>query len=144
MVYLVKVISVELSTNMKKAFSLIELLVVIAIIGILTVIVAPNFMGARERASDSQKKQNLIKIRDSLRMYYNDHQSYPNSLAEAASYLPVIENYDDYQYTRGATGDTFRLGVELEAAVVEDLHRSWTDCGISGEISTNMYYVCAK
>lgn len=129
---------------MKKAFSLIELLVVIAIIGILTVIVAPNFMGARERASDSQKKQNAVKIRDSLRMYYNDNQNYPNSLTEAASYLPVIENYDDYQYTRGVDGNTFTLGVELEAAVADDLQRSWRDCGISGEISTNMYYVCAK
>lgn len=130
--------------KMKKAFSLIELLVVIAIIGILTVIVVPNFMGARERASDSQKKQNLIKIRDSLRMYYDDNQNYPNRLEEAANYLPAIENYDDYQYTRGANGDTFTLGVVLEAAVAEDLHRSWRDCGINGEISTNIYYVCAK
>lgn len=128
---------------MKKAFSLIELLVVIAIIGILTVIVVPNFMGARERASDSQKKQDAVKIRDSLRMYYNDNQNYPNNLAEAASYLPAVENYDDYQYTRGTDGNTFTLGVVLEAAVADDLQRSWRDCGISSP-TTNMYYVCAK
>ncbi|MBP6891738.1 type II secretion system protein, partial [Candidatus Shapirobacteria bacterium] len=39
---------------LKRAFTLVELLVVIAIIGILTAIIVPNFMGARERADDSK------------------------------------------------------------------------------------------
>lgn len=130
--------------NLKKGFSLIELLVVIAIIGVLTAIVVPNFMGARERASDSQKKQDLVKIRDSLRMYYNDNQSYPTSLADAASYLPAINDYNNYYYTRGQDGNTFILGAVMEATTADDLQRSWRDCGVSSPETTNIYYVCAK
>lgn len=131
-------------SSMRKAFSLIELLVVIAVIGILTVIVVPNFMGARERASDSRKKQDLIKIRDSLRMYYNDKQSYPATLNEASNYLPAVDDLSVYDYERGTTGDTFTVGVMTEATVAEDLHRSWTDCGITNPKDPRMYYVCAK
>jgi type IV pilus assembly protein PilA len=64
---------------MKNGFTLIELLVVIAIIGILSAIGINNFMTARIKAVDAQKKSDLQTIAKSLEAYANDHQSYPSS-----------------------------------------------------------------
>jgi general secretion pathway protein G len=57
---------------MKKGFTLIELLVVIAIIGMLSALLVPNFMGARERARDAQRKSDLKQIQKALEMYRQD------------------------------------------------------------------------
>lgn len=72
---------------MRKSFTLIELLVVIAIIGSLSAILLPNFMGARERARDSQRKSDLKQIQKALEMYKQDQSppSFPTSVACGAS-----------------------------------------------------------
>jgi len=57
---------------MKRAFTLIELLVVIAIIGSLSALFLPNFMAARERARDSQRKSDLRQIQKALEMHKQD------------------------------------------------------------------------
>ena len=62
---------------MKKAFSLIELLVVIAITAVLVAIALPNFLSARERARDTKRKQEMSEMKNALRLYYNDFQTYP-------------------------------------------------------------------
>ncbi len=66
---------------MKKAFTLIELLVVIAIIGSLSALFLPNFMAARERARDTQRKSDLKQIQNALEMYKQDQtpQAYPTA-----------------------------------------------------------------
>jgi len=71
----------------KKAFTLIELLVVIAIIGMLSGLLLPNFMGARERARDTQRKSDLKQIQKAFEMYRQDQSppSYPPSLPAAGS-----------------------------------------------------------
>src|SRR3989339_52340 len=68
---------------MKRAFTLIELLVVIAIIGSLSAMLLPNFMGARERARDAQRKSDLKQIQKAMEMYKQD-QSPPAFLSEGA------------------------------------------------------------
>jgi len=65
----------------KKGFSLIELLVAIAIMATIMAFALPNYLGARERARDAKKKAELTQLKTALRMYYNDHQSYPATAA---------------------------------------------------------------
>lgn len=61
-----------------KGFSLIELLVVITIIAALIGVALPNFLGARQRAHDAKRKQELTELKSALRLYYNDYNSYPS------------------------------------------------------------------
>lgn len=67
---------------MKKGFTLIELLVVIAIIGTLSAMFLPNFMAARERTRDSQRKSDLRQIQKAFELYKQDQadSSFPASL----------------------------------------------------------------
>lgn len=67
---------------MKKAFTLIELLVVIAIIGSLSALLLPNFMSARERSRDAQRKSDLKQIQKAFELYRQDQNppSFPNSM----------------------------------------------------------------
>jgi general secretion pathway protein G len=62
-----------------KSFTLIELLVVIAIISSLSALLVPNFMSARERARDAQRKSDLKQIQKALEMYKLDQNppAYP-------------------------------------------------------------------
>lgn len=72
-----------MKNNRQKSFTLIELLVVIAIIGALSSILLPNFMGARERARDAQRKSDLKQIQKALEMYKQDQRAplYPTPYA---------------------------------------------------------------
>ncbi len=75
---------------MKKGFSLIELLVVIAITAVLTAIALPNFLSARERARDGKRKQEMHEMKNALRLYYNDYQSYPTAASDGIGKLNYI------------------------------------------------------
>ena len=68
---------------MNKAFTLLELLVVIGIIGMLTVLSVANFMSARDRAKDSQRKSDVKQIQNALELYKMDQNppSYINAVA---------------------------------------------------------------
>ena len=62
------------SKFLQKGFTLIELLVVIGIISVLSAVAVPNFMGARERARDTERKSDLRQIQKAFELY-KDTQS---------------------------------------------------------------------
>lgn len=150
--------------NKKFGFSLVELLVVIGIIATLTAILMPNYMGAREKARDAQRIQDLSTIKNSLRLYYNDHQVYPTGTGVTLgtgfeSYMPAAAGLGyTYSYNMTKAGDGFLLCVGLESKNNQEAgvsqKKCGTDnstnfpggiCGISaGTTSPAVYAVCAN
>jgi len=64
-----------------KGFTLIELLIVVVIIGILAAIAIPKFSATRERAYYAAMKSDLKNLASQQEIYYADHYTYSNSLA---------------------------------------------------------------
>ena len=58
-------------------FTLIELLVVISIIGILSTLILPSFISARNAAYQARAKAELRQVATALELYANDHGGYP-------------------------------------------------------------------
>jgi len=65
-------------------FTLIELLIVIAIISMLSALLVPNYMSARERARDAQRKNDLKQIQKAFEMYSQDQ-----AIPEYPEFLPT-------------------------------------------------------
>lgn len=86
---------------MKRAFTLIELLVVIAIIGSLSALFLPNFMSARERARDSQRKSDLRQIQKAFELYKQDQ-----TVVSVPASLPTANQC----WTSGGSGSTCPAG----------------------------------
>ncbi len=76
--------------NKRQGFTLIELLIAISIIGVLVTLLVSNFLGIRLRSSDLKKKQDLQQMKKALRLYYNDHQSYPEDVEADIGGKPKI------------------------------------------------------
>lgn len=148
-------------SNMMKrnGFTLIELLIVIAIIGTLTAILLPNFMGARERAVDTRKIQELGALKNALRGYYNDHQAYPTPITDtrlADDFMVGISQigYTYFMPTSGGVLDTdkFQLCVGLDSGAGDEDINSQRRCGATGTVGVcgrgttidKLYSVCAN
>jgi prepilin-type N-terminal cleavage/methylation domain-containing protein len=111
-------------TKKDDGFTLIELVVVIAIIGVLVTLINVNFMQARARARDVQRKSEVRAIQKLLEEYKNDQaqQDYPNTSGTATAvltatlvpgYISVVPidpkekasagSWEDYSYARTGT-----------------------------------------
>ncbi len=139
---------------MKKGFTLIELLVVIAIIGGLSALLLPNYMGARERARDAQRKNDLKQIQKALEMYKQDQTpaAYPTGLPPVGSQwvngttvymnkFPSDPNRtpNNYYYTYNNSNLTYTLCACLENKA--DADGSAGDCDASYTCSSLKKYV---
>jgi general secretion pathway protein G len=148
----------------QSGFTLIELLVVISIIGVLTTLLAANFVGIRGRAADAGKKSDLRQLKAALRIYYNDFQNYPvgdgglngcgdgttacgtSFSANGSDYMTELPETYEY-YSDGDDG--FLLIVSLTNLSDEDIANSHTKCNpdarayFSGApIADDEYVVC--
>lgn len=68
----------------RNGFTLIELLVAISIISILTALLTANFIGARQRGRDGQRKANLYQLQSALELYRSDKGEYPTTTSLSA------------------------------------------------------------
>jgi general secretion pathway protein G len=146
-----------------KGFSLIELLVVISIIGILLAVLVTNFMGARERAKDSQKVQDMVGLKNALRMYYNDNQAYPTPASNMvgvgiSGYYPGIVSVNSvgYTYAISTDSDSFSLCTTVTGDASGDAINSQLKCGRNisicgmgivdgvGVTAANLFAVCSN
>lgn len=155
---------------MKKGFSLIELLVVITIIAALVAVALPNFLGARQRARDAKRKAELRELKNALRLYYNDFNSYPGGTgavingcgATGTDGCPVAGPFQagpqggetiymkglpsEYDYNRHplypTDTDNFLLKVTLDNASDGDIGNSQARCGYPTPTPSE-YHICA-
>ena len=147
---------------MKRGFTLVELLVVISIIGVLSALIISNLNDARARARDVRRKTNLNQLKTSLRLYYNDYQSYPNDAF--GRYLPYcgaggnqncqegdpftvagttyMSQLPEYQYDQTGSGESFILKVILENGSDPDIAPSQSRCP-GGTYAVTEYALCA-
>ncbi|MFH1386826.1 MAG: prepilin-type N-terminal cleavage/methylation domain-containing protein [bacterium] len=62
---------------MKKGFTLVEILVVIGIIGLLSVFLVPNLLGARDRAKEAAVKGVMHTVQLAVEAYQMENDVYP-------------------------------------------------------------------
>src|SRR3989338_1593038 len=67
------------SYSIRRGFTLIELLVVVAIIGLLSSIVLTSLNGARVKARDAKRMEDLRQIRIAIELFYDDNNYYPSA-----------------------------------------------------------------
>lgn len=76
----------------QRGFTLIELLVVMTIIGVLAGLIVPNYMLARQRARDAQRKSDLEQIQKALELYKMDQD--PPAYPASSEFILDRENAD--------------------------------------------------
>lgn len=76
-----------------KGFSLIELMIVIFILGILTSLIAGNFLTSLKKGRDARRKADLQEIQKALEMYYENNKKYPTDLSFG---LPLSDGSKTY------------------------------------------------
>jgi prepilin-type N-terminal cleavage/methylation domain-containing protein len=142
----------------KQGFTLIELLVVMAITAALIAVALPNYLGARERARDVQKKEDMNAMKQALQLFYNDNHVYPadqngryiigcgdsSSLTACPCSTGIYfaggsdcstvymksapKQISSMTYIQADSGDDFCLKVSLENASDTDITSSQTRC----------------
>lgn len=137
----------------KSGFSLIELLVVISIIAVLVAVLLPNMIGARERAADAKLKSKLRQFGTAMRLYYNDHGSYPTAgnlnaikalVGPSSDYMKdTIDELAYYNVVSDYNG--FVACVPLQNTADRDTAAYDTSCFTSGldpAVQSNYFCVC--
>lgn len=150
----------------RKGFTLIELLVVIAIISGLSALLLPNYMSARERARDAQRKSDLKQVQKALELYKQDQDppAYPAdnffntnknlcwSSGGTGATCPAgnvymnkipVDPQDDTKgyYFSNDDSLTYTLCACLENEADSDAHPSLTKCSDSYTCTKNKVYI---
>lgn len=87
---------------MKRGFTLIEVLIVATMIGILVIILIPQYKYSVIRAREAVLKEDLFQMRDAINKFFYDKKKYPNSLEEMVTYRYLRKVPED-PFTRSAS-----------------------------------------
>jgi len=91
----------SLVSNARRGFTLVEILVVVVILGILAGIVLPQFSNAADESKESAMKQNLLRMRQQIELYSQQHNGD----------YPTLANFiDQMTLASDQTGDTAAVG----------------------------------
>lgn len=135
----------------QRGFTLIELLIVLAIIGTLTSVIMVNFLGARERARDAERKSEIKQLQTAFELYRADQGTYPPSPLPACdsplavggtTYIqkipcdPIASGQHVYTYI--TTGSAYTLYACLENE--KDSQKDKTNIGTYCTGTTNWSY----
>jgi len=93
------------------AFTLVEILVVVVILGILAVIVVPQFTSAASETRENSLKMNLFRIRQQLEIYKQQHNGDWPSLDNFSDQLTQASNAAGETASPGTAG--YRFGPYL-------------------------------
>lgn len=101
----------RLSDARRRAFTLVEILIVVVILGILAGIVLPQFSDAADESKESAMKQNLMRMRQQIELYRQEHNgSYP-TLANFIDQMTLVSDQAGATAAIGTAG--YRLGPYL-------------------------------
>ena len=82
------------NTRKRRGFTLVEVLIVVVILGILAIIVIPQFSNASQASKENSTKMDLHRIRTQLEIYKQQHTSthptlvnFENSMTQASDLL---------------------------------------------------------
>lgn len=99
-------------------FTMIEMLIVVAVLGIIAMILIPNFMRARAQSLLATCQSDLHNIATALELFYNEQLIYPNSASwqsdlMAGGYIRAVPvspiDRAPYAYATNATRTIFVL-----------------------------------
>ncbi|MCL2309776.1 MAG: type II secretion system major pseudopilin GspG [Proteobacteria bacterium] len=71
--------SPPLPARYSRGFTLIEIMVVVVILGILAMMIVPNFIGRDEQARITAAKTDIRTLMNALKLYRLDNQRYPTT-----------------------------------------------------------------
>ncbi len=106
-----------------QAFTLIEILIVIAIIGLLATVIIASMSGAKLRAQDARRIEDIAAIKKALEVYMASNARYPDSLlvlTQGSDHLlsdvpkdPSGDPTRAYQYATSSDATDFVLKAQL-------------------------------
>ena len=96
----------------RRAFTLVEILVVVVILGILAGIVLPQFSDAADNSKDAAMKQNLMRMRQQIEFYRQEHNGAYPTLANFIDQMTLVSDQTGATAAIGTAG--YHLGPYLQ------------------------------
>jgi len=74
------------------AFTILEIMVVVILVGLLTAIVVPHVLKARDRANQQTCINNLRQIDQAIQLWAADSRSFPTDIVTHSNLIPYLRN----------------------------------------------------